>query len=138
MTWSFWRIRNEIKIEKEVRSCFKDDQKGKRKAQASSMIYHVYCIQNKLLPTYLPKLIVRSETPDQVAEISREGYIMQAKTDPSQCQSYLDLYEVGTFDTNSGKVELLAEKRLVCSNSVFENELKGAEHVLEAKPADAA
>lgn len=97
------------------------------------MKYNVYCIQNKALPTYVPKLVVRSETPEQVAEISREGYLMQAKLNPETCEPYLDLYHVGTFDTKTGRIELLDEKQLVCSNSVFESEVKGGQKdVLEA------
>lgn len=96
------------------------------------MIYNVYEIHNKLINKYAAKVVIRTETPDQVGEMSRDGYIMSP---PQAREEYLDLYHIGTFDDSTGEFEFLKNRVLVCSNSVFEAELKGAKNVQQEKPA---
>lgn len=96
------------------------------------MKYNVYEIHNKLINKYAAKVVIRTESPDQVAEISRDGYMM---CPPQAREEYLDLYHIGTFDDSTGEFDFIKKPVLVCSNSVFEAEIKGAQNVQQDKPA---
>lgn len=85
------------------------------------MIYNVYLAHNKQINKYIARISVKTESPDQVAEICRDGYLM---CPADQREPFIDLYHIGTFDDKTGVITPI-EKTLVCSNSVFELEAKG-------------
>ena len=81
---------------------------------------YVYSVFDKRINRYDPPRC-RTETPEQVSEIMRAGYLQSPKADRVLG---LDLYLLGEFDGTKGKLNLLEEKVLVCSNAVFEEECK--------------
>jgi hypothetical protein len=83
------------------------------------MIYHVYCTHNKKINRYLPP-IFRTDDPEQVADQARAGYVY-AK--PDERMPELDLYHIGEFDNETGKITFI-EPKLVVSNAVIESDLK--------------
>lgn len=92
------------------------------------MTYYMYAVLDKRIDRYNAP-VCKTEDPDQVAEMARAGYLT---LDPSQRQVSLDLYLVGSFDSKTGEFDMLVTKRLIASNSVFEEECK---HVLQEQPA---
>jgi len=86
------------------------------------MIYHVYITHNKKINRYYAP-VYRVEDPDQVADLSRAGYIY---CKPGERQPELDLYHIGEFDNETGKTQFI-EPKLVISNAVIESDLKEKE-----------
>ena len=92
------------------------------------MKYYMYAILDKRIDRFNAP-VCKTEDPDQVAEMARAGYLT---LDPSHRQVALDLYLVGSFDSKTGKTDVLDNMKLIASNAVFEEECK---HVLQEQPA---